>query len=440
MLEKLIAELRKKLAEKNDEMRKLVALEAERPLNEEESKRYAELEVEYKSTDESLTRAEAQLARENDLSVTEQRGTTRIQMGRQDGEDEEGNSKRWKTLGEFLHAVARADMGVSVDKRLIEDRAASGASAGVEADGGYLIGKDFSTSLWKRAFEESQLARRCFEVPISANSDGFEMNALEDSSRADGGRYGGVRVYRVKEADTVTASGVKFRRIKLDLEELMGLAYATERLLQDAPALETIISQAFADEMSFKLDDEILRGTGAGEPLGIFNAPATLQVAKEGSQAADTILRENVVNMRTVSSNFSAAEWFINEEALPQLEQMFVEVGPTGAKTSYPVFTPAGGASGRPYDSLYGRPINYIEHASALGDVGDIMLLDLSQYMIIRKGGLQSAASIHVRFIYNERCFRFTARNNGMPLWNKPVTRYKGAKKKSPFVILAERS
>jgi HK97 family phage major capsid protein len=442
MLEKLIAELRKRLQEISAELRKLVVEEGSRSLSDEETTRYKSLEEDFRSTDEKLTRAESQLARENGLTLDEQRAgkAARVVVTRADGEDEEGNSKRWKTLGEHLVSVARADSGLGVDQRLIEDRAATGASAGVEADGGYLIGKDFSTVLWKRAFEESKLASKCFEVPISSNSDGLEMNALEDSSRADGSRYGGVRVYRIKEADTVTPSQVKFRRIKLDLEELMGLAYATERLLQDAPALETIITEAFISEMSFKLDDEILRGTGVGEPLGILNAPGTLSIAKEGSQPADTVVRENIVNMRTSANRFSQSEWFLNEELLPQLEQMYVEVGPTGAKTSYPVFTPAGGSSVRPFDTLYGRPVNYIEHASALGDLGDIMLLDLKEYLIIRKGGINSAASIHVRFIYNERCFRFTARSNGMPLWNKPVTRYKGTKKKSPYVVLAERS
>lgn len=442
-LEKLIAELRAKLTALNTELGGLVKHESERALTDDESKRYAAATAEFKDVDAKLKRAEEQLARENQITVAEQRSNrpVSVQVTREAGEDEDGNSKRWRSLGDQALAIYRAGVpGGGMDERLLLDlRAASGASANVEGDGGYLIAKDFRTELWKRAYARTNLLQKCQNLPISTGADGFEQNALVDDSRATGSRNGSVRVYRIKEADTVTASKLKFRRIKLSLEEIMALAYVTDRMLQDAPQLETFLGQAFEDEMSFKLDDEILRGDGAGEFRGILSAPATLQVAAEGGQAADTILRENVVNMRTCSFNFNQSEWYINQECIPQLETMFVEVGPSGAKQSFPVFVPAGGSSVRPYDTLYGRPINYIEHASAIGDVGDIMLLNLNEYLVISKGGLKADQSIHVRFLYAETAFRFMLRNNGMPLWDKPGTVYKGAKKRSPFVILAAR-
>lgn len=443
-LEKLIAELRKRLGELNTEMRKTVEVEQTRALNDEEKKKYADLEADYRATDEKLKRAEEQLARENGLTVAEQRGTSvaRVTVTREEGEDEEGNSRRWRSLGEQLLAIYRAGRpGGTVDERLVlEARAASGASANVDSDGGYLIAKDFVRELWKRAFERTALARKARWVPISGQADGFEQNALVDDSRATGSRYGGVRVFRIKEADTVTASKLKFRRIKQSLEELMGIAYMTDRMLADAPQVEAILRDSFEAEAAFKLDDETLRGDGAGEFQGILTAPATLEIAKEGSQAADTLLRENVVKMRTSAFRFAESEWYANEEIIPQLETMYVEVGPTGAKTSYPVYVPAGGISNRPYDTLYGRPINYIEHASALGDRGDIMLLNMNEYQVIYKGADKWDQSIHVRFLYAETAFRFMSRNNGMPLWDKPVTVYKGAVKRSPFVVLADRA
>ena len=81
-----------------------------------------------------------------------------------------------------------------------------------------------------------------------------------------------------------------------------------------------------------------------------------------------------------------------------------------------------------------------IEQCSALGDVGDIILADLSQYLTIEKGGLQSASSIHVQFVTDETAYRFVVRNNGQPIWNSALTPYKGANDLSPFVTLAERA
>ena len=50
-----------------------------------------------------------------------------------------------------------------------------------------------------------------------------------------------------------------------------------------SPALEAYIQKAFPDEFSFKVDDAILNGSGAGMPLGILNSGAVLSIAKEES-------------------------------------------------------------------------------------------------------------------------------------------------------------
>ena len=44
------------------------------------------------------------------------------------------------------------------------------------------------------------------------------------------------------------------------------------------------------EKIAFKINDAIINGTGVGQPLGIFNATALVSQAKEGSQAADTVV------------------------------------------------------------------------------------------------------------------------------------------------------
>jgi HK97 family phage major capsid protein len=68
------------------------------------------------------------------------------------------------------------------------------------------------------------------------------------------------------------------------------------------------------------------------------------------------------------------------------------------------------------------------------------MLMDMSQYLVIDKGGLQSAQSMHVRFLNDEQTFRWTIRNDGQPIWNAPLTPFKGSNTLSPFVSLDVRS
>ena len=128
--------------------------------------------------------------------------------------------------------------------------------------------------------------------------------------------------------------------------------------------------------------------------------------------------------------------WFINQDIEPQLFTMGLIVGTGGA----PVYLPPGGLSASPYGTLFGRPAVPIEQCSTLGTVGDIILADMSQYVAAEKGGMQTAASIHVRFLYDESCFRFTLRVDGQPMWNTALTPANGSNTLSPFVALATRS
>ena len=195
--------------------------------------------------------------------------------------------------------------------------------------------------------------------------------------------------------------------------------------------------QGFAEEFGFKVDDAILNGNGAGQPLGILNSDSLVVVSKESGQTAGTIVVENIVKMwsRCWGRSRQNAAWFINQEIEPQLYTLRLMTGDNGV----PVYMPANGLADKPYSTLFGRPVIPLEQCSALGTKGDIILADLSQYLLIDKGGISAASSIHVRFLYDESVFRFIYRVDGQPVWNKPLQPYKGSGTLSPFVALADR-
>jgi len=344
----------------------------------------------------------------------------------------------FRHFGEQLSAImASSSPGTIVDQRLTQIRNASGLGTSIPSEGGWLVQTDFSLALLERMQKISILAPRCWHVPIGPNADGVEMPTIDETSRATGSRWGGVQVYRRGEADTVTAKKPKFGAVELRLEDMMGIAYVSNRALKDSVSMGAIISRAFEEEMSFKLDDEIVRGTGVGECLGILTSGALITVTKEVGQAAATILYENLVNIwsRMPTRNRIRAEWYYNQEIEPQFFSLGLVLGTGGS----PIYMPSGGLSASPYSTLFGRPMIPIEQASALGDVGDIIFADLNDYMIIEKGGLEAEQSIHVKFIYDEMTFRFILRNNGLPLWKAPLTQYKGSKSLSPFICLGAR-
>jgi HK97 family phage major capsid protein len=128
--------------------------------------------------------------------------------------------------------------------------------------------------------------------------------------------------------------------------------------------------------------------------------------------------------------------WLINQNIEQQLFSMSLAVGTGGV----PVYMPAGGLSGQPYGTLFGRPVMAIEQAASLGTVGDIIFADMGGYYLARKGGIDAAMSIHVRFVYDESCFRFVMRADGQPKRATPLTPYKGSETLSHFVALATRA
>jgi hypothetical protein len=125
--------------------------------------------------------------------------------------------------------------------------------------------------------------------------------------------------------------------------------------------------------------------------------------------------------------------WFYNSEVGPQLDQLTIPAGTAGLAPRFVNYGPDGVLR------IYGRPAIELEQASALGDVGDISLVNLSEMIVIRQGGIDEATSDHVRFIYGERTFRWTQRINGKSAWRSAVTPFKGSNTKSPFVVLQAR-
>lgn len=382
-------------------------------------------ETEIKNWDESISRAERMMAMEPEERTIETPETKPTPA--------KNDEKRFGSFGEQLMAAYRAAMpGGRVDERLTT-RAASGLNESNPSDGGFLVQQDFVSELLKRTYETGILASKVKKIPISTNANSLKINAVDEDSRANGSRFGGVQTYWEGEADTLAASKPKFRVLELSLKKLTGLCYATDELLQDATALEAVIRQAFAEEFGFKIDDAIITGTGSGEPLGILKSGALVTVAKEASQT-EVIKVENLVKMwnRLWARSRANSVWYINQEVEPYLYTL--KIGDT------PVYVPAGGLSEKPYGTLFGRPVIPLEQCSAAGDLGDIILADASQYLLIDKGGINAASSIHVRFLYDENVFRFIYRVDGEPIWNKPLTPYKGSSTVSPFVTLAKRN
>ena len=296
---------------------------------------------------------------------------------------------------------------------------------------------EFSYALLQKANETGILASKCYRIPVGGNFNGLELPVIDETSRADGSRWGGILAYWLAEAAEKQPSKPKFGRLSLTLNKLVGLCYTSDELLADAAVLQSIVTDGFSQEIGFRMDDAILNGSGVGQPLGILNSSALVTVTKETGQPAATLVFENLVKMwsRCYGRSRKNAIWLLNQDTEVQLFSLGIIVGMGGSS----VYMPAGGLSASPYSTLFGRPIIPMEQCQTLGTKGDVVLFDPSQYLVIDKG-VESDVSIHLRFLHDESTFRFVYRVDGAPIWKSALIPFKGATNtQSPYVGLQGR-
>lgn len=358
-------------------------------------------------------------------------------------------------LGEQLQAIVRSERskGRDHDPRLDEINrrsvGASGASEAVPADGGFLIYPDFSDQIMEISHDVGLVHTRARQLPLSDATNAIKVPGIDEQSRADGSRWGGVRMYWMNEADALTGSKPKFRLIELVTKKLGGLYYATDELIADARVLGQVVTQAFGEELGFKMDDAVINGDGSGKPLGIMNANCLITVPKTAGQATLTLTFQNIVNMfyRLHARSRKYAVWFVNQDVEQQLMQLaFTITSNTGGQSLVEGLAPLGvqfyvppGVNGNQWGMMFGIPVIPIEQCQSLTTTGDIILADLTQYVLVDKGDVQQATSMHVRFLTDELTFRWIYRTDGQPIWHTALTPFNGTNTQSPFIALASR-
>jgi HK97 family phage major capsid protein len=343
----------------------------------------------------------------------------------------------WESLAEQLMAVRNhaRSKGTVTDPRL--QAAALGGNETVDSEGGFLVAPEFAPGVWQRAYDASDLASRCFDQPMTA-SNRLLVNAVDEDSRVDGSRWGGVQSYWLGESGTFTASQPKFRQMELIAKKLIVLSYATEEQLVDGPAFASYLDKVVPLEFAFQIDNTIYNGTGAGQPLGVTNSGAMLTLAKDSADSTATVSAKDIFGMwkRCWAPSRKNAAWFINQDVESVLWDLT-----RGSGTAVELLYTGPGERGNNsnYGVMFGRPVIPVEYAATLGTTGDILLADLSQYYLARRAGVQMDTSIHVQFLTDQQAFRWKARLDGQPAWKKPLTPANGTNTLSPFVALATR-
>lgn len=350
------------------------------------------------------------------------------------------------SFGDQLRAIANAAItetgsGV-IDQRLVDlnRRAALGASETVPSAGGFLVAPEFSREIMKRMYLVGDIMAKCLILPITnPHSNAIRFPQFMETSRANGSRLGGVQAYYQNEADSIPPSKPGFMASTLTAHKIVGLIECTDELMADSGALGSWMTYALAQELTFKLEYGIVNGTGAGQPQGLLNSPALVSVPAEGGQASATVVSANIQKMMasfwSASYNSPAACWLYNQALLPQLATLQTVVGTAGSESQLWHWA----EEPDQYDMLAGFPAMQSEYCQVPGTPGDIILCDLSRYVLAMREAIRNELSIHLLFLTDQSAFRAVMRVNGQTIDTSPITPLFGTRATSPFVALAAR-
>lgn len=429
-----------------------------RDLTKEEQDEFDSLNAEFERVSDDLDRFEKAKAQQKRLEESRGRVVPPAAAGRDPSPQPQpaaparqprieaaGDRGKWgfRTYGEYAMAVMAASNRANpqTDPRLIANAAPSTySSESIGADGGFLVPPDFRADIMAKLEDEASLLGLTDQLETSSNNITFPKDETTPWQST-----GGIQAFWEDEAQVHNQSKVAFTQESIRLNKLSTLVPVTEEQLDDAPGLDGYLRSKTVQKMSWKINDAIVNGSGVGRPLGLLNSAAKVTVTKEGSQAAGTILAENIFKMysRMYAPLRGRAVWLINQDIEPQLFGMTVKVKNVAGTENVggsAIYIPPGGLNASPYGLLFGRPVIAVESCQTLGTEGDIIFTDLKQYRTIQKvGGPRAQVSMHLWFDYDMAAFKVVWRLGGQSWWTAPITPANGTNSRSCIVTLQTR-
>lgn len=297
--------------------------------------------------------------------------------------------------------------------------------------GGFLIPAEFQATLLNVQAEQSLIRSRATIIPMRRRQ--LDIPVLDQTGTTAGQPhwFGGLKFYWAEEAAEKTASDPKFKQISLVAHKLIGFTRASDELLDDsAISLEAFLSGplGFAGGVSWMEDWAFLRGTGAGMPLGVINAGATIV---EGRAAANAFGIDDAIDMLEHFMPTGSGLWLMSQSVLPSLYGLN---GPAGNPSYVWIPNARDGAPG----SLFGYPVKFSEKPPILGTRGDVGIYDFRYYLVGDRQATTVESTRYERWQYDQTSWRVVHRVDGQPWLSAPLTLQDGTTQISPFVILGE--
>jgi len=286
--------------------------------------------------------------------------------------------------------------------------------------GGFLVPEEHVAMMLDKSLENEIVRSRAQVVPMT--TDTKKVGGFSNKDNSGSAPFGGLSLQWISEAGSFTLKEAKTRMIILTAHKGGILVNVSNELLEDGTTFEEVLTNAIISGVGWGMDDAFLNGSGAGKPLSILGAASLIVVAKETGQLASTIQYENLTKMysRMHPACISNAVWIANVTAVPELLGVNIPIGTGG--TFLPALKEESGEF-----RLLGKPVLFTEKVPALGSQGDLLFVDISQYIIGLRKEITIDRSGHVGFQTDETYFRCIVRVDGQPAWDSVFTPKNGS-------------
>jgi HK97 family phage major capsid protein len=340
----------------------------------------------------------------------------------------------------FVTMQAAATRGI---KQLNGEVRKTALAEGSGLTGGYIVPPQFMNELLTIAAEDAFIEPRAKVIPMTSRTMTIPMLDITTvQAKGTSPYFGGILAQWQPEAATINETEPQFKQSEWVAWDLVLYSVSSNQLLADnGIGLDALLTQLFAQAITWYKEYAFLRGLGAGSsmPLGILNAPATYSYTKLSSSLFQLPDAAGMMAQLQVRS-WDDACWIMHQSVLPQLIKMTDYAGASNSGTRLVWTNPAPPgdvgpmAMKLPQAFLNGLPIYFTEKLPQLGTAGSVCLVDWSRYVIGQRMDLQIDVSPHYLFRNNQLAWRVVARCDGRPWLNNSITDAEGWTV-SPFVI-----
>ena len=327
----------------------------------------------------------------------------------------------WKSMGQFLKAVQKAETTHEVDKRLLINKTSTGLGEDSGGVGGFLVQHPlWSQEIYNAMMSKSVIAPKCRQFVAEPYANGLKFKQVAETARTVTSTWGGVRFYEVDEGVAVTDSKPAFQQLDVPIKQMGALYYITQALIDDCPNLSQYVAGLVGQSYGWMIDNEVMNGS-LSIMTPVVGHLATVAVTVAGANPT-AIEWASIYNAVAPSYRNANCEWYMSIKTYAGLINLSTAILASGGSSGIPLvsrdFTnPA-------VTTLFGHKINIMEQSTAQSTAGNILFGDFSEYALVTKGSMtpQVAMSLHVAFLSNQQCYRFIARIGGAPLLYSKVT------------------